>query len=26
VTYRPTCLYAYHPADDAVLSLHELFG
>jgi homospermidine synthase len=25
-TYRPTCHYAYHPADDAVLSLHELFG
>jgi len=26
VTYRPTCHYAYHPANDAVLSLHELFG
>ena len=26
VTYRPTCHYAYHPADDAVLSLHEMFG
>ncbi len=26
VTYRPTCHYAYHPADDAVLSWHELFG
>lgn len=26
VTFRPTCHYAYHPADDAVLSLHELFG
>ncbi|WP_421725834.1 homospermidine synthase [Bauldia sp.] len=26
VTYRPTCHYAYHPADDAVLSFHELFG
>jgi homospermidine synthase len=26
VSYRPTCHYAYHPADDAVLSLHELFG
>jgi len=26
VLYRPTCHYAYHPADDAVLSLHELFG
>jgi homospermidine synthase len=24
--YRPTCHYAYHPADDTVLSLHELFG
>jgi homospermidine synthase len=24
--YRPTCHYAYHPADDAILSLHELFG
>ncbi len=24
--YRPTVHYAYHPADDAVLSLHELFG
>jgi homospermidine synthase len=24
--YRPTCHYAYHPADDAVLSWHELFG
>ena len=24
--YRPTCHYAYHPADDAVLSLHEAFG
>lgn len=24
--YRPTCHYAYHPADDAVLSLHECFG
>jgi homospermidine synthase len=24
--YRPTCHYAYHPADDAVLSLDELFG
>lgn len=22
--YRPTCLYAYQPCDDAVLSLHEL--
>ncbi len=26
VDYRPTCHYAYHPCDDAVLSLHELFG
>ena len=26
VTYRPTCHYAYHPANDAVLSLHEIFG
>src|SRR6185437_6417520 len=26
VLYRPTCHYAYHPADDAVLSLHEMFG
>jgi homospermidine synthase len=24
--YRPTCHYAYHPANDAVLSVHELFG
>ena len=24
--YRPTCHYAYHPADDAVLSWHEFFG
>jgi homospermidine synthase len=24
--YRPTCHYAYHPCNDAVLSLHELFG
>jgi len=24
--YRPTVHYAYHPADDAVVSLHELFG
>jgi homospermidine synthase len=24
--YRPTCHYAYHPCDDAVLSLHETFG
>jgi len=26
VTYRPTCHYAYHPANDAVLSLFEMFG
>lgn len=24
--YRPTCHYAYHPSDDAVLSLEEMFG
>jgi homospermidine synthase len=24
--YRPSCHYAYHPCDDAVLSLHELAG
>jgi homospermidine synthase len=26
VTYRPTCHYAYRPADDAVLSLDEMAG
>jgi homospermidine synthase len=26
VRYRPTCHYAYHPCDDAVLSLHEYAG
>src|SRR5436189_4742373 len=26
VVYRPTCHDAYHPCDDAVLSLHELAG
>jgi homospermidine synthase len=26
VAYRPTVHYAYHPSDDAVLSLHELAG
>jgi len=26
VIYRPTCHYAYHPCDDAVLSLHEMAG
>ncbi|MFZ2099301.1 MAG: homospermidine synthase [Oricola sp.] len=25
-TYRPTCHYAYHPCNNAVLSLHEMFG
>lgn len=24
--YRPTCHYAYHPCDDAILSLHEMAG
>jgi homospermidine synthase len=24
--YRPTCHYAYHPCNDAVLSLDEMFG
>jgi homospermidine synthase len=24
--YRPTSHYAYHPSNDAVLSLHEMFG
>lgn len=26
VVYRPTCHYAYHPCDAAVVSLHELAG
>jgi len=26
IIYRPTVHYAYHPCDDAVLSLHELAG
>ncbi len=26
VAYRPTCHYAYHPCNDAVLSMHEMFG
>ena len=26
VRFRPTCHYAYHPCDDAVLSLHEFAG
>jgi homospermidine synthase len=25
-TFRPTCHYAYHPCNDAVLSLHEMAG
>lgn len=25
-TYRPTCHYAYHPSNDAILSLEEMFG
>jgi homospermidine synthase len=25
-TYRPTCHYAYHPCNDAILSWHELLG
>ena len=24
--YRPTCHYAYHPCNDAILSLHEING
>jgi len=24
--YRPTCHYAYHPCNDAILSLHEMAG
>jgi len=24
--YRPTCHYAYHPCNDAMLSLNEMFG
>ncbi|MFH6783730.1 MULTISPECIES: homospermidine synthase [Methylobacterium] len=24
--YRPTCHYAYHPCNEAVLSLHEMWG
>ena len=24
--YRPTCHYAYHPSNDAILSVHEMFG
>jgi homospermidine synthase len=26
VVFRPTCHYAYHPCNEAVLSLHEMFG
>jgi homospermidine synthase len=26
VVYRPTCHYAYHPCNDAIISLNELFG
>jgi homospermidine synthase len=26
VLYRPTCHYAYHPCNDAVLALHEMAG
>lgn len=26
VTFRPTCHYAYHPCNDAILSLDEMFG
>lgn len=26
VEFRPTCHYAYHPANDAVLSWHEVLG
>jgi homospermidine synthase len=26
IVYRPTVYYAYHPCDDAVISLHELAG
>ena len=26
VIYRPTCHYAYHPSNDAMLSLNEMFG
>jgi homospermidine synthase len=25
-SYRPTCHYAYHPCNDAILSWHELLG
>ncbi len=26
IEFRPTCHYAYHPCNDAVVSFHELFG
>jgi homospermidine synthase len=26
VDFRPTCHYAYHPCNDAVVSLYEMFG
>ncbi len=26
LAFRPTCHYAYHPSNDALLSLHEVFG
>ncbi len=26
IIYRPTCHYAYHPCDDAILSVREMFG
>ena len=26
VAYRPTTHYAYHPSDNAVLSVHEFAG
>ena len=26
VKYRPTCHYAYHPCNDAILSMYEMFG
>jgi homospermidine synthase len=25
-SYRPTCHYAYHPCNDAILSMYEMFG
>ena len=26
IAYRPTCHYAYHPCNEAALSLHKMFG